>query len=419
MSALSPLLVQATPVQAVRGEGVWLFDDEGRRYLDLTAGIGVTSTGHCHPVVVEAVQRQAAQLLHGQYTTVRHPLLDELADALAVHLPGMESVSYATSGGEAVEAALRLVRHATGRPNIIGFLGGFHGRSIGAASLTASKRPVREGIAPLMAGVEHAPFPDAYRLGWSEEAAVEHCLDQLDYLFLTTSAPAETAAIIIEPVLGEGGYVPAPAAFLAGLRQRCDEHGILLVADEVQTGVGRTGTFWCIEQADVRPDVIITAKGLASGMPLSAIAAAPELMAKGLPGSQGGTYGGNPVACAAALATLRVIADEGLVDNAARMGERLRAGCDALAEHHPLIGDVRGRGLMLGLELVDSPGLTATEASAAVRAAAVEAGMLTLPCGPRQQVVRLIPALIADAEIIDLALEALDTALTAVEATLG
>lgn len=418
MSALSPLLTQATPVRAVRGEGVWLVGDDGRRYLDLTAGIGVTSTGHCHPAVVEAICRQASTLVHGQYTTVRHPLLDELADALAVHLPGLGSISYATSGGEAIEAALRLVRHATGRPNLIAFQGGFHGRSIGAASLSSSKRAVRQGIAPLMAGVVHAPFPDAHRLGWSESDAVAHCLAELDQLLVTTTAPEETAAMFIEPILGEGGYVPAPASFLAGLRDRCDRHGILLVADEVQTGVGRTGRFWCIEHADVRPDVLVTAKGLASGMPLSAIAASPELMARGLPGSQGGTYGGNPVACAAALATLAVIEDEGLVANAEAMGRRLMAGVRAMAERHRLVGDVRGRGLMIGVELVDQPTLDATAASAAVRAAAVEAGMVLLPCGPRTQVLRLVPALVVTAAEVDLAIDLLDEALTKVETDL-
>ena len=224
--------------------------------------------------------------------------------------------------------------------------------------------------------------------------------------------------MFIEPILGEGGYVPAPASFLAGLRDRCDRHGILLVADEVQTGVGRTGRFWCIEHADVRPDVLVTAKGLASGMPLSAIAASPELMARGLPGSQGGTYGGNPVACAAALATLAVIEDEGLVANAEAMGRRLMAGVRAMAERHRLVGDVRGRGLMIGVELVDQPTLDATAASAAVRAAAVEAGMVLLPCGPRTQVLRLVPALVVTAAEVDLAIDLLDEALTKVETDL-
>ncbi len=218
MATRSPLLLQATPVEAVSGEGCWLLDAQGRRYLDFTAGIGVTSTGHCHPAVVEAIQRQAAELIHGQVTTVMHPRLDEMTDALCDALPGFGSVFVANSGSEAVEAAVRLARHATGRPNIVAFQGGFHGRTMGAASLTTSKLAVRAGLQPLMGGVVLAPFPYAHRYGWSEDEAVAFCLRELDHLFATTTAPWETAAILLEPVLGEGGYIPAPDAFVQGLR---------------------------------------------------------------------------------------------------------------------------------------------------------------------------------------------------------
>lgn len=424
MSALSPLLRQASPVVAARGEGVWLVDTDGRRYLDFTAGIGVTSTGHCHPRVVEAIRRQAGELIHGQYTTVRHPGLDQLADALAARLPALGSVFFSNSGSEAVESALRLARHATGRPNVVVFQGAFHGRTMGAASMTTSKLAVRAGLQPLVGGVVLAPFPDAYRYGWSEDETVAFCLRELDLLLATATAPAETAAIFIEPVLGEGGYVPVPPAFLAGLRERCDRHGILLVADEIQTGIGRTGRFWGHEHAGVRPDVVITAKGLASGMPLSAIMASPELMARGFPGSQGGTYGGNALACAAALATLAVIDDEGLVANAATVGTHLLHRCRALAAHHPLVGDVRGLGLMVGLEVIDgtAPGgtrFTGGDAASRVLAAAVEAGLLLLTCGMRGQVVRLIPALVATRDQADDAVGRLDGTLAKVEADLG
>ena len=417
MATRSPLLLQATPLEAVRGEGVWLDDAEGRRHLDFTAGIGVTSTGHCHPAVVEAIRQQAGELIHGQVTTVMHPRLDELSDALCAALPGYGSVFVSNSGSEAVESAVRLARHATGRPNIVAFQGGFHGRSMGAASLTTSKLAVRAGLQPLMGGVVFAPFPYAFRYGWSEEETVAFCLRELDHILLTTTAPSETAAIIVEPVLGEGGYVPVPDAFMVGLRERCDRHGILLVADEVQTGVGRTGRMWGMEHSGVRADVVVTAKGLASGMPLSAIVATPDLMAAGFPGSQGGTYGGNPVACAAAVATLRVVEEEALVERSATMGARLIEGCRELASRHDVIGDVRGRGLMIGLELVDGVGRSAGELVQAVRSAAAEAGLLTLPCGATGQVLRLIPALVVQEAEVDLGLSMLDDALA--KATAG
>lgn len=417
MATRSPLLTQATPLNAVRGEGVWLYDADGRAHLDFTAGIGVTSTGHCHPAVVAAIQEQAGHLIHGQVTTVMHHRLDELSEALCAALPGFGSVFVSNSGSEAVEAAVRLARHATGRPNIVAFQGGFHGRTMGAASLTTSKLAVRAGLQPLMGGVVLAPFPYAYRYGWSEDQTVTFCLRELDQLLLTTTAPAETAAIIVEPVLGEGGYVPVPDAFMDGLRERCDRHGMLLIADEVQTGVGRTGRMWGMDHSGVRPDVVVTAKGLASGMPLSAIVATPDLMSAGFPGSQGGTYGGNPVACAAAIATLKVVQDEGLVANSAARGEQLVAGVRELAGRHDVIGDVRGRGLMIGIELVDQGGRTAGELVQATRMAAAEAGLLTLPCGATGQVLRLIPALVVDSDQIDTGLSMLDDALA--KATAG
>ena len=325
MAHLSPLLKQATPVLVERGEGVHLYDEAGRRYLDFTAGIGVTSTGHCHPRVVAAAQEQVAKLIHGQYTTVMHRPLLTLAERLGEVLPAdLDSVFFSNSGSEAVEAALRLARHATARPNIVVFHGSFHGRTIGAASMTTSGTKFRAGFSPLMGGVAVSPFPTAYRYGWDEATATDFALRELDYLLATVSAPAETAAFLVEPVLGEGGYVPANTAFMEGLRERADRHGILLVLDEVQTGWGRTGRFWGHDHFGVRPDILVTAKGLASGFPLSAIAASAELMAKAWPGSQGGTYGGNAVACAAAIATLDVIQEENLVENARVVGARPR-----------------------------------------------------------------------------------------------
>jgi 4-aminobutyrate aminotransferase len=405
MAQLSPILKQATPVLAARGEGVHLYDEAGRRHLDFTAGIGVTSTGHCHPRVVRAAQEQVATLIHGQYTTVMHRPLLRLTERLGEVLPeGLDSLFYLNSGSEAVEAAIRLARHATGRQNIVVFHGSFHGRTMGAASLTTAGTKFRAGIGPLMPGAAVAPFPQAYRYGWSEEEATRFALKELDYLLATVSPPQDTAAFIVEPVLGEGGYVPAPPGFLEGLRERADRHGSLLIVDEVQTGFGRTGRFWGHDHSGVRPDVLITAKGLASGFPLSAIAAPAELMGRAWPGSQGGTYGGNAVACAAALATLDVIQDEGLVANAAEMGARLMDGLRKVASAHPVIGDVRGLGLMVGSEFGtgDKPD---TAAAQRAQQEAGKRGLLLLTCGAHGNVVRMIPPLVVDATQIDEAVQ--------------
>jgi 4-aminobutyrate aminotransferase len=402
VAELSQILRQATGVMASRGEGVYLYGDDGRRYLDFTAGIGVTSTGHCHPRVVEAAQRQVATLIHGQYTTIMHrPLLD-LADRLGEVLPaGLDRLFFANSGSEAVEAAVRLARQATGRPNVIAFHGGFHGRTVAAASLTSSGTRFSSGFAPLMGGVHVAPFPDPTHFGWPAGQATEFALDQLDYLLQTLSAPADTAAFIVEPVLGEGGYVPGNTRFFAGLRERADRHGIVLITDEIQTGWGRTGRFWGGEHFGLHPDVLITAKGLASGFPLSAIAAPAELMGKAWPGSQGGTYGANAVACAAALATLDVIQDEKLVTNAAERGSELKHRLTDIARQHPAIADVRGLGLMIGNEFRDGAGKPDGATAAAAQQEAARRGLLLLTCGAWNHVVRFIPALVVQPDHVE------------------
>jgi 4-aminobutyrate aminotransferase len=406
MAQLSPLLKQATPVVVDHGEGVYLYDRDGKRHLDFTAGIGVTSTGHCHPKVVRAAQEQVGKLIHGQYTTVMHEPLLKLTERLGQVLPsGLDSLFFANSGSEAVEAALRLSRQATGRPNVIVFQGGFHGRTVATASMTTSGTRFSAGISPLMAGVHVAPFPHAYHYGWDEQTATEFALRELDYLFATISAPNETAAFFVEPVLGEGGYVPANSEFMRGLRERADEHGILLVFDEVQTGFGRTGKFWGHDHFGVSPDVVIIAKGLASGFPLSGIAASTELMAKAWPGSQGGTYGGNAVSCAAALATIDVIEEEGLVANAAERGQQLLDGARAIGEKTAQIGDVRGLGLLVGSEFTKADGKPDTATAQAAQRAAAERGLLMLTCGAYMNVVRMIPPLVVTAQQIDEALE--------------
>lgn len=395
MAELSPVLKQATPVVATRGEGVYLFDADDRRYLDFTAGIGVTSTGHCHPKVVAAAQEQVGKLIHGQYTTVMHEPLLKLVDRLGEVLPeGLDRMFFANSGSEAIEAALRLARQATHRPNIVVFHGGFHGRTVAAASLTTSGTKFRSGFAPLMAGVQVSPFPDPGHFGWPQEETTEFALRQLDYTLQTLSSPEDTAAFLVEPVLGEGGYVPASTEFFAGLRERADKHGILLVVDEVQTGWGRTGKFWGGDHFDARADIVVTAKGLASGFPLSGIAASHALMEKAWPGSQGGTYGANAVACAAALATLDVIQEEGLVENSATRGKQLKSALEDVASQHPQITDVRGLGLMIANEFRDESGTPDGKTAAAVQQEAAKRGLILLNNGAWGQCVRFIPALV-------------------------
>ncbi|EUA63157.1 aminotransferase class-III family protein [Mycobacteroides abscessus 1948] len=317
--------------------------------------------------------------------------------------PSLNSLFFANSGSEAVEAAVRLARQATGRPNIIVFQGGFHGRTLAAATMTTSGPRFSSGIGPLMAGVYSAPFPTAYRYGWSEAEATRFALQELDYLFATATAPGQVAAMVIEPVLGEGGYIPANTEFLTGIAERAREHGILLVLDEVQTGFGRTGQYFGHQHFGVTPDVLVMAKGIASGFPISGIAASAELMGRAWPGSQGGTYGANAVACAAALATLDVIDEEGLVDNARARGQELLDGARKIAADRGIDGDVRGLGLMVGVEF-SQDGRPAPQRAARAQAAAAENGLLLLMCGPHMNVVRMIPPLVVTADQISDAL---------------
>ncbi len=415
MTSLSPVLKQATPVVVDHARGSWIYGTDGREYLDFTTGIGVTSTGHCHPEVVAAAQEQVGKIIHAQYTTVMHKPLLELTEKLGEVLPeGLDSAFYANSGSEAVEASIRLARMATGRPNIVVFQGGFHGRTVAAASLTTAGTKFSAGFAPLMAGVHMSPFPYAYRYGWDEPTSVDFALKELDYLLQTRTAPSDTAAFLIEPALGDGGYIPTPPAFLEGLRERADRHGIVLIFDEVQAGVGRTGKFWGHQHSSARPDVLITAKGIASGFPISAIAASTELMSKAWPGSQGGTYGGNAVSAAAGVATLGVVEKEGLVENSRVRGEQLQAGLKQIQQRFPVIGDVRGLGLMQGIEFTAPDGSPDAATAAAVQQATTEQDLLSLTCGPAGNVVRLIPALVVSEEEIALGLQRFEAAVEAV-----
>lgn len=414
MTSLSPLLKQATPVIVERALGSWIYGTNGEKYLDFTTGIGVTSTGHCHPRVVEAAREQTGIIIHAQYTTVMHKPLLALTEKLGEVLPeGLDSVFYANSGSEAVEASLRLARMATGRPNIIAFHGGFHGRTVAAASLTTAGTKFRSGFSPLMSGVHIAPFPYAFRYGWDMDTAIDFALRELDYLLQTVSSPQDTAGFIIEPVLGDGGYIPTPPRFLEGLRERADKHGIILILDEIQAGVGRTGKFWGHQHSTITPDVLTTAKGIASGFPISAMAASTELMTKAWPGSQGGTYGGNAVAAAAAVATLDVVREENLVANSAERGAQLRSGLEALQAKNPLMGDVRGLGLMQAVEFVTDDGKPNAALAGAVQKAAIDEDLLLLTCGSAGNVVRIIPALTVSEEEISTGLERFGAAVNA------
>jgi 4-aminobutyrate aminotransferase len=404
-----------------RGEGSWLVTTDGARYLDYTSGIGVTNTGHAHPRVVAAIQEQATKLLHGQQNILYHEPGLRLYERLARLLPGGPWQAFlSNSGAEAVEAAVKVARAATGRPAIIAFRYGFHGRTGQAMALTAAKDVYRGSFEPLPGSVYHADYPYCYRAtGGAHDPASCTCdwEERLDLLFHQLVYPDKVAAVIVEPVIGEGGYIVPPPRFLPRLREITRQHGILLVADEIQTGFGRTGELFAVHHWDVEPDILIMAKGIASGLPLSGLLARPELLAALKPGSHGGTYGGNVVSCAASLATLDVIEEEGLVANARERGAQFLAGLRRLAASHPSIGDVRGLGLMLAIELV-KPGegdgrVPDPDLTKRIQAAAFERRLLVLTAGTYVNVVRIIPPLVTTPEEVDLALAILEESLVA------
>jgi 4-aminobutyrate aminotransferase len=417
---ISPSYTRSYPLVAKRGLGVRIEDVDGNEFLDFAAGIAVTSTGHCHPEVVAAIQKQAAELIHISGTDFFHEPLTDLAERLSAvaPMPGPHKFFYGNSGAEAVECALKLARYHTGRQNVIAFLGGFHGRTMGALSLTASKPQQKRRFGPMLPGVTHIRYPYAYRgCSGGAEAEEEFSMGCARYieekLFKTILPPEEVAAIFIEPIQGEGGYVVAPDNFLRELREICNRHGILLVADEVQSGAGRTGKWWAIEHSGVRPDIVCMAKGIASGMPLGICMSRAEIM-DWVPGSHASTFGGNPISIAAALATMDVLEREG-IDNAARVGEFILHRLRGWKHSHPLVGDVRGRGLMIGIELVKDK--TTREPAAALRnrveSLAFEKGLMILGCGETS--LRLCPPLIVSKEEATVALDILEEALSEVE----
>ncbi len=380
----------------MRGDGCVVEDIDGNRFLDFSAGIAVNSTGHSHPAVVAAIRRQAGELIHYSASDFYLPIYAQLCERLAGLAPisGPVRAYLGNSGAEVVEASIKLARYATHRPYLVAFLGGFHGRTYGAVSLTASKAKYHAGFDPLLPGVYHAPFGRLEDLRWFDEVLFERLV------------PAnEVAAIIVEPIQGEGGYVVPEPGFLADLRRICDEHGIVLIADEIQSGAGRSGRMWAVEHEGIEPDILLTAKGIGSGMPIAGMIARAELMEAWGPGSHGSTYGGNPVACAAALATIDLLED-GLVDNAAVQGERALTALDDLQRRYPgVVRDVRGKGLMIGIEL-DTP-----DRAERVEWGCFERGLLVLQAG--KSCVRLSPPLIVTGTEIDTAVRIFSEALAA------
>ena len=423
-AGVAPVWARYTDLVVERGIGSWIETIDGERYLDYTCGIGVTNTGHAHPRVAAAIAEQAGKIIHAQQNILYHKPGLELHERLPRTFPGLRDGESAglflsNSGAEAIEAAVKLAKYATRRPGIIAFRGGFHGRTHGAMALTSSGVKYRGHFEPLVGGVHLAPYPYVLRnpTGRDADAAVAYSLAGIEELFATVIYPDDVAAFLVEPILGEGGYVVPPDTFLPALREVADRHGILLIADEVQSGMGRTGRMWATDWYDARPDILVMAKGIASGMPLSGIMARRELLDRFVPGSHGGTYGGNAVACAAAVATLDVIESEGLLANATRQGERLMAGIREAAEGHSCVAEVRGRGLMIGIELAQGPELTPRpDLAKGILHEAFERKLLLLSCGTYGQVVRVIPPLVTTDEEIATAIGIISDSLAAVGA---
>jgi 4-aminobutyrate aminotransferase len=417
---VSPSYAREYPLVAKRGQGMFVEDVDGNTFLDFSAGIAVVSTGHCHPEVVRAIQRQAETLIHMSGTDFYYPLLAELAKKMAEITPGnsQKRVYFSNSGTEAIEAAIKLARHYTKRHRIIAFFRCFHGRTYGSLSLTSSKPVQRARFGPLLSGVSHAPFAYPYRCPCGckpsdcERACT--CADFIEeVLFKTTTPPEEVAAIVVEPIQGEGGYIIPPRRFLTRLREIADRHGILLVFDEVQCGMGRTGKMWACEHFGVTPDVVVSAKGIASGMPIGVTVARADIMDWG-PGAHASTFGGNPLACAAALETIRLI-EEQYASNAGRVGEYLMQRLAGFTQKHRLVGDVRGLGLMVGIELVKDQATREPDPKSRnhVLQSAFKKGLLLLGCG--ESTVRLMPPLIAQPEHVDFAVDVLDRAIAEID----
>ncbi len=391
------VLTRYSPVVVDRAEGLYVWDIHGERWADFTSGIAVVNTGHCHPKVVAAIREQAGKIIHAQANILAHEPMMRLSQAITATMPPkLNQVFFSNSGAEAVEGAVKLAKVATGRPAIIAFRGAFHGRTHLAMALTSSRVKVRGHYEPLVPSIYYAPYPYPFRnpYGVPPDEVDLACLAELERLFETMVMPDDVAAIIVEPMLGEGGYILPPKRFLQNLRRLCDQYGILLIVDEIQTGVGRTGRMWAFEHFEIVPDIVTVAKGIASGLPLSAVVASRELMDKWAPGAHGGTYGGNAVACAAGVATFEVMREERLPENAERIGNFLMAQLRELQDEFPVIGEVRGLGLMIGVEFVQPDRSPNPDAVKRVIQRAQELRTLLITAGEYDQVIRVIPPLI-------------------------
>ncbi|HEY4334225.1 MAG TPA: aspartate aminotransferase family protein [Ilumatobacteraceae bacterium] len=396
-----------TPLEVASGKGCWVTTTDGDEYLDFAAGIAVNSTGHAHPHVAAAIAHQATRFIHAQVNVYKHDLLEPLAAKLSeLSPPGIDKLFFANSGAEITEASVKLAKQATKRPNIIVFSGSFHGRTHMAMAMTTSKTGYRAGHSPLPAGVFMAPYPDP--LVADQDAEVAKALKGLDHLLKSLTAPDETAAMILEPVLGEGGYIPAPPAFMAGIVERCRKHGILFIADEVQSGFGRTGAMFAVEHYGIEPDIICMAKGIASGFPFAALGTTAALDAKWPKGSHGGTYGGNAIGCAAALATIELMSDPAFLQNVRDRGDQLREGLTELQRHDSGLVDVRGLGLMIGTEFDDAARV------AAIQKHCLEEGrMIVMNAGTYATTLRWMPPLVVNEHEIEIGLAAFAAAMKA------
>jgi 4-aminobutyrate aminotransferase len=406
----TPALHLYWPIAIKRGEGVYVESTEGRRYIDFSSGLAVLNVGHSHPRVIEAVTSQLGEYVHTGGVYYGEIVADAAERLLSVTPKGVDMLFFSNSGAEAVEGALKLARFASGRQGIVAFAGAFHGRTLGAVSLTTSTAIYRKRYHPLLPSVYHSPYPYCFRCPFQRtpDSCDLACFDQLKNILRHQIDPEEVAACIIEPVLGEGGYYPAPPAFLQRLRELCDYHGILLIFDEVQSGVGRTGNWFAAGHYGIIPDIMTVAKGIASGFPLSALAARREIMSRWTAGAHGTTFGGNPVSCAASLATIAVIEEEDLLDKSRRLAARAMTRLNAMAGLTPVIGDVRGIGLMIGVEFVTESGAPDRVGCEKVLAFCLENGLILINCGTDRNVIRFIPPLTTTEAELDTAISILE-----------
>ncbi len=409
-NCFTPALHLYWPIVVERGDGVYVEATDRKKYLDFSSGLAVLNIGHSHPLVTEAVKLQLEKYVHTGGVYYSETVASAAERLISVTPPGLDMLFFSNSGAEAVEGALKLARFVSGRQGIISFTGGFHGRTLGAVSVTTSTARYRNRYHPLLPSVYQSPYPYCFRCPFQRtpDSCECACFEYLKNILQRQIGPEEVAACIIEPVLGEGGYGPAPPVFLLKLRELCNEHGILLIFDEVQSGMGRTGKWFAADHYRIIPDIMTVAKGIASGFPLSALVSTRKIMEKWEPGAHGTTFGGNPVSCAASLATIAVIEEEKLLEKSRLLTDQAMARLNRLAELNPAIGDVRGIGLMIGIEFVTKTGAPHREACQKILDFCLKKGLIMINCGPERNVVRFIPPLITTEDQLDMALAILE-----------